>query len=194
MMGDPSYAEEVVNGDIHTTNQKAAGLDTRSQAKTFIYALLYGGGDAKVGSITGGGAETGRELKTRFFKALPALGKLIHVCQSKADDRGYLVGLDGRKLHSRSIHSSLNLLLQSTGALVCKQWLIEADKLFSERSLDVQWHAWVHDEAQVSCPPDQADAVGQAFQDAMRQTQAHFNFKCQLDTDFSVGSSWAETH
>ena len=194
MMGDPDYAKEVVSGDIHTTNQKAAGLETRSQAKTFIYALLYGGGDGKVGSITGGGAEEGRKLKTRFFKALPALGKLINICREKSEDRGFLVGLDGRKLHSRSPHSSLNLLLQSAGALVCKQWLIEADKLFSERNLDVQWHAWVHDEAQVSCPPDQADAVGQTFQDAMRKTQDHFNFKCQLDTDYSVGSNWSETH
>lgn len=68
------------------------------------------------------------------------------------------------------------------------------DKLFNERGLDVQYHAWVHDEYQLSCPPDQAEAVGQACQDAMRAVQAHFNFKCQLDTDYNVGKSWAETH
>ena len=194
MMGDPSYADEVVNGDIHTKNQEAAGLDTRSQAKTFIYALLYGGGDGKIGSIVGKGAEAGRALKTKFFTALPALGKLINVCQSKSEDRGFLVGLDGRKLHSRSPHSSLNLLLQSAGALVCKQWLLEMDKLFKERDLDVQFHAWVHDEVQLSTPPEQAEAVGQACQDAMRQVQDVFQFRCQLDTDFNVGRDWSETH
>jgi DNA polymerase I-like protein with 3'-5' exonuclease and polymerase domains len=193
-MGDPSYAEEVVNGDIHTKNQNAAGLPSRDQAKTFIYALLYGGGSAKIGSIVGKGAEAGQKLKDRFFKNLPALAALIDQCQLKAKTHGFLKGLDGRKLHCRSAHSSLNLLLQSAGALLCKQWLLEADKLFVERALDVQWHAWVHDEAQVSCPPDQADDVGQAFQDAMRKTQDHFNFKCQLDTDFNVGQNWAETH
>ena len=194
VMGDPSYAEDVVNGDIHTTNQNAAGLPTRDQAKTFIYALLYGGGAGKIGSIIGKGAEAGQELKDTFFSNLPALGELISQCQLKATKHGYLKGLDGRKLHCRSAHSSLNLLLQSSGALVCKRWLIEADRLFAERGLDVQWHAWVHDEAQVSCPPDQADAVGQTFQDAMRKTQDYFNFKCQLDTDFNVGQNWAETH
>ena len=194
VMGDPSYAEEVVNGDIHTTNQTAAGLPSRDQAKTFIYALLYGGGAGKIGSIVGGGAEQGQQLKDTFFSNLPALGDLMQQCQLKSQKHGFLKGLDGRKLHSRSPHSSLNLLLQSAGALVCKQWLLEMDKLFKERDLDVQFHAWVHDEVQLSCPPEQADDVGQACQDAMRAVQDHFNFKCQLDTDFNVGQNWAETH
>ena len=194
VMGDPSYAEEVVNGDIHAKNQTAAGLPSRDQAKTFIYALLYGGGSAKIGSIVGKGADEGTKLKNKFFKAIPALGRLIAACQSKAQAKGYLLGLDGRKLHCRSAHSSLNLLLQSAGALLCKQWGLEMDKLFTERGLDVQYHAWVHDEYQLSCPPDQAEAVGQACQDAMRAVQDHFHFRCQLDTDYNVGKSWAETH
>ena len=193
-MGDGSYAEEVVNGDIHTTNQHAAGLATRSQAKTFIYSLLYGGGDAKVGSVAGGGAKEGAALKAKFFSAVPALGKLIAQCQSKAENKGFLKGLDGRKLHCRSPHSSLNLLLQSAGAVLSKQWLVEMDKLFTERGLDVQFHAWVHDEVQLSCPEEQAQDVGQACQDAMRAAQAVFNFRCQLDTDFNVGANWSETH
>lgn len=194
IMGDPSYADDVVNGDIHTKNQEAAGLPSRDQAKTFIYALLYGGGAGKIGSIVGGGSEEGQKLKDTFFENIPALGRLIQQCQLKSQKYGHLKGLDGRKLHSRSPHSSLNLLLQSAGAVLCKQWGIEMDRLFKERGLDVQFHAWVHDEYQVSCPPDQADAVGQACQDAMRAVQDHFNFKCQLDTDFNVGQNWAETH
>jgi len=194
MLGDTEYAEEVVNGDIHTRNQHAAGLPTRDQAKTFIYALLYGGGNAKIGSIVGKGPQAGAKLKKRFFDAVPALGSLIEVCQIKSNERGHLIGLDGRKLHSRSPHSSLNLLLQSAGGILCKQWLVEMDPLFKERGLDVQWHAWVHDEVQLSCPPDQAEAVGQACQDAMRKVQEHFDFKCQLDADFSIGSNWSETH
>ena len=194
VMGDPTYAETVVNGDIHTANQEAAGLPTRDQAKTFIYALLYGGGAGKIGSIVGGGAEQGQQLKDTFFSNLPALGDLMQQCQLKSQKHGFLKGLDGRKLFSRSPHSSLNLLLQSAGAILCKQWLVEMDRLFQERGLDVQFHAWVHDEVQVSCPPEQAELVGQACQDAMRAVQDVFKFKCQLDTDFNVGSNWAETH
>lgn len=194
MAGDPSYAEEVLNGDIHTKNQEAAGLPTRDNAKTFIYALLYGAGDGKIGSIIGKGSKEGMALRTRFFKNLPALGHLISRVKKRATEKGYLKGLDGRQLHCRSPHSSLNLLLQSAGAIVCKKWVLECDRLFQERSLDVQWHAWVHDEIQVSCPEEQVDEVGQAAQDAMRCVQEHFKFRCQLDTDFNSGQSWAETH
>ena len=53
------YANEILNGDIHTTNQNAAGLETRNQAKTFIYSLIYGAGNAKIGSVVGGSANKG---------------------------------------------------------------------------------------------------------------------------------------
>ena len=55
-----AYADTVVNGDIHTENQKAAGLPTRNQAKTFIYGFLYGAGAGKIGSIVGKGAKKER--------------------------------------------------------------------------------------------------------------------------------------
>jgi DNA polymerase I-like protein with 3'-5' exonuclease and polymerase domains len=194
MAGDPSYAEEVVNGDIHTKTQEAAGLPTRDQAKTFSYALLYGAGNGKIGSIIGKGADEGKAIKARYFENIPALEVLIDSCQTKAKQRGYLKGLDGRQLHCRSPHSALNLLLQSAGALVCKQWIIECDRLFQDRGFDVQWHGWVHDEIVVSCPPDEAEAIGMACQDAMRATQSHFQFRCQLDVDHHVGPSWAEVH
>lgn len=35
-----AYAQVILHGDIHTENQKAAGLETRAQAKRFIYAFL----------------------------------------------------------------------------------------------------------------------------------------------------------
>jgi DNA polymerase I len=50
-MKDARYTDEILNGDIHTANQKAAGLLSRNTAKTFIYAFLYGAGAAKIGAI-----------------------------------------------------------------------------------------------------------------------------------------------
>lgn len=188
------YVDIVLNGDIHTVNQQAAGLPTRDNAKTFIYALLYGSGAAKLGSIIGKGAEAGQKLKDTFFEKTPGIAELVEEVAEKVVKRGWLKGLDDRRLYIRSPHAALNTLLQSAGAIVCKQWLLEMDKLFQERKLDVQFHAWVHDEVQLSCPPEEAEAVGQACQDAMRLVQQHFKFRCQLDTDFNVGSSWAETH
>ena len=93
---DGAYAREILEGDIHTANQNAAGLPTRNDAKTFIYALIYGAGDAKIGSIIGGKARQGKEIKERFFDQIPALHKLMKAAQFKANKAGKLKLLDGR--------------------------------------------------------------------------------------------------
>lgn len=50
-MNDPEYTKKLLEDDIHTVHQIAAGIDTRNKAKTFIYAWLLGAGDEKIGSI-----------------------------------------------------------------------------------------------------------------------------------------------
>ncbi|MAN63079.1 MAG: hypothetical protein CMI60_14165, partial [Parvibaculum sp.] len=70
------YAKQVLEGDIHTYNQKAAGLESRDQAKTFIYSTIYGGGDKRVGEIAGGNAKDGKRLKTQFERSVPAFKRL----------------------------------------------------------------------------------------------------------------------
>lgn len=35
-----AYREQILNGDIHSHNQRLAGLPSRKQAKGFIYAFL----------------------------------------------------------------------------------------------------------------------------------------------------------
>lgn len=154
------YAHTILNGDIHTMNQKAAGLTERNQAKTFIYAFLYGAGDAKIGKIIGGDASDGKRIKRKFLKATPAIKNLRDAVQNAIveTDRGkvirwkrhYLKGLDGRLLHVRSPHSALNLILQSAGALVCKKWIVRTEERLIQRGLKHGWDgdfaymAWVH--------------------------------------------------
>jgi DNA polymerase-1 len=189
------YGEEVVNGDIHTANQKAAGLETRNQAKTFIYAFLYGAGAAKIGSIVGAGSKHGQKLKDQFLKSVPALQQLISAV-SKACGRGHLVGLDGRLLHVRSEHSALNTLLQSAGALICKQWLVEVDKEIALRGWRnrAQQVAWVHDEIQVEVDEDIADEFGKMAVECIHKVGEFFNIKVPLTGEYKVGNNWASTH
>ena len=122
-MNDDNYTNEILNGDIHTANQVSAGLETRDQAKTFIYAFLYGGGDVIIGNITGGNRNTGKAIKQKFLDNTPAL-KILRERVTTAADRGFLKGLDGRKLFIRSAHASLNTLLQGAGAIVMKKALV----------------------------------------------------------------------
>ena len=194
------YAEILLGGDIHTENQKAAGLSTRNQAKTFIYAFLYGAGDAKIGSITGGASSEGRKLKQKFLRSLPALGRLVEAVQGAAK-RGYLVGLDGRHIHVRSSHAALNTLLQSAGALVCKKWLVYLEEDLNAAGLKHGWEgdyafcAWSHDECQIACrTPEVASYVAHAAKAMVEKAGNFFNFRCPTAGESKVGKTWADTH
>lgn len=198
------YGQAVVNGkssdgtDIHTMNQKAAGLPTRDMAKTFIYGFLYGAGDEKLGSIVKGSRQEGMKLRARFLKAIPALGKLTDAAKRTAKERGYLFGLDGRKLHVRSQHAALNTLLQSAGALVMKAALVIADWLLQAEGLvpgvDYELLLSIHDEYQMEARPDRAEQVGQILASAINAAGAFFNFRCPLAGEYKVGANWSDTH
>lgn len=196
-----AYGRVVCEGDVHTVNQQAAGLETRSLAKTFIYAFLYGAGDWKIGHTVQPLAQEdekkviGRKLKERFTKRTPGLEKLLEAVQAAAK-RGYLVGLDGRHLHIRSSHAALNTLLQSAGALICKQWMVEIDEQLSR----LGWHGkvqqlgWIHDELQFQCDPAIADDFGQLAVSAVGAAQEYFGIRVPLTGEYKVGSNWAECH
>ena len=190
-MNDEGFTYELLNGDIHTANQMAAGLESRPQAKTFIYALLYGAGDAKLGSVVGGNAKDGGRLRQSFFDNLPAF-KDLKDRVGRAAKRGYLKGLDKRKLFVRSEHAALNTLLQGAGAIVMKQALVNLQE--NIKDLDAHFVANVHDEWQIEAHKDVADKVGELGIAAIEQAGKDFNLKCELTGEYSVGTSWADTH
>jgi DNA polymerase I-like protein with 3'-5' exonuclease and polymerase domains len=190
-MDDEDFTYELLNGDIHTANQMAAGLESRPQAKTFIYALLYGAGDAKLGSVVGGDANDGGRLRQSFFDNLPAF-KVLKDRVSRAAKRGYLKGLDKRKLFVRSEHAALNTLLQGAGAIVMKQALVNLQE--SIKDLDAHFVANVHDEWQIEAHKDVADKVGELGVAAIEQAGKDFYLKCELTGEYNVGNNWADTH
>ena len=190
-MNDEDYTNEILNGDIHTTNQKLAGLESRNQAKTFIYALLYGAGDAKLGTVAGGGKGVGRNLRKSFIDNLPSFANLKSRI-ARASGKGYLKALDGRKLFIRSEHSALNTLLQGAGAIVMKKALVILnDKI---KDLDAHFVANVHDEWQIEVREDQAEKVGQLGVESIREAGEVLNLNCPLDGEYKIGDDWSETH
>tara|TARA_S200002703_G_scaffold106934_1_gene92908 strand:+ start:7546 stop:9276 length:1731 start_codon:yes stop_codon:yes gene_type:complete len=189
---DGKYADVVLNGDIHTETQKLAGLDSRDLAKRFYYCFLYGGGVKKIAQVTGKTVHEASKVKKRFLNNLPALNTLITNVQQAAA-RGYLIGLDKRNVKVRSPHAALNTLLQSGGAIVCKQWLVEFNKVAIEYD-DVQQVVWVHDEIQVECPEELALEIGELAVDAIKRTGEHFNLRLPLTGEYKVGDNWSETH
>lgn len=219
------YANAVVNGkkedgtDVHTVNQRAVGLNTRDAAKTFIYALIYGAGDFKLGCIVyddmteaqqakfnaSAGAKSrdralatlGKARRARLMDKLPALKKLTDTVKQKAKQSGYLRGLDGRLLHVRSEHAALNTLLQSAGAVAMKQALVFLDddlNAHPTRLGGTKFVANVHDEFQMETSPQHATELGTLAANAIVRAGEHFNLRCPLAGAFDVGANWSETH
>jgi len=192
-MNDEGYTNEILNGDIHTTNQLAAGITTRDQAKTFIYAFLYGAGDAKIGSIVGGNAQDGKRLKEKFLQNTPALGRLRERV-GVASGRGYVLGLDRRRVAIRSSHAALNSLLQSAGAIIMKKALCLLDEYAILWGLDYHIIGNIHDEIQTEVREDQAERFGRLATSCVEAAGLFYRLNCPLAGDYKVGQTWAETH
>jgi len=192
-MDDNDYTEEILNGDIHTANQMAAGLQSRDSAKTFIYAFLYGAGDSKIGSIVGGSAKAGASLKAKFLDNTPALKTLRRRVDSQSS-KGWLRGLDGRRLIIRSQHAALNVLLQSAGAIVMKQALLLLDKYAKSYNINFKFVLNVHDEFQCEVEESKADMFGSLAVDCIKRAGTDFQLNCPLDGEYKIGNNWAETH
>jgi len=191
--------------DIHTYNQEMFGVPTRDIAKRLLYGLLYGCGALKAGTIIDPNEKDeivlrnlGSAALNSFMKGIPALKKLKDKIANNIAARGYLIGLDGRPLFCRSDFKGLNVLLQSSGALIMKQVVIELHKkmygLGYIYSHDWQQNAMIHDEAQVSCPPVMVDTLTAVALEAFPAAQQFFGFQCPIEGDAHVGYSWDQTH
>ena len=207
-----SYAQKILEGDIHWHNAQALGLVGKDEvkdlenehhmwarnkiAKRFIYAFMYGAGDGKLGEIVGGDEAKGAELRKTFLKALPAMKILIDTVKHTAKERGYLYGIDKRKLPVRSQHSALNTLLQSAGAVAVKKaTCILWEDLIKEGLSDyVQQVAHVHDEYQLLVREGYETQVGEIAVNAFRKAGEYFHFRLPLDGEYKIGHNWAETH
>jgi DNA polymerase-1 len=192
-MNDQEFTDVLLKEDIHTRNQIASGLATRPQAKTFIYAFLYGAGDAKIGSIVGGTSRDGAELRSRFLRNTPAL-ETLRTRVGTASKRGWLRGLDGRKLFVRSEHSALNTLLQAAGAIVMKKALVILDEQAKSLGIDYKLVGNIHDEIQSEVATEQAEMFGKLAVESIKEAGVSFGLRCPLDGEYQAGDTWAETH
>lgn len=194
----------IENGDIHTFTQNALGFETRKQAKTFEYAYLYGAGKQKLADGLSQGTghtvtvqDVNKYIK-KFTDALPGLEELHNNLREQFRNKGTITGLDGRELHARSEHSLLNLLLQSSGAVVMKYCLVcfkeELDKVDMKLHTDYSFLLNVHDEIQAEVKPDKIELYKECAQRAVDRTNKELKLNCRLQIDIKVGKSWAECH
>jgi DNA polymerase I len=199
--------------DIHTYNAKLFGIfdgdgdipkATRDLSKRLIYALLYGAGAKKVGSVIDISAaeqdqyEIGKRTIDTFYRNLPAIKKLKDKIDERITTKGYLIGIDGRHLQIRSRHSALNQLLQSTGAISVKKATTILYNDLSQAGLrwgiDYAFVAHVHDEIQALVKPEYIQAFKDISIDSFRKSGEYFNLRCPFTGEAREGKNWMETH
>ena len=193
-MQDEEWTEELLNGDIHQKNADAAGI-TRPQAKTLIYATLYGAGPAKIGGIVGGGSKEGNEVLFRFYQNTPKLRVLMDKV-SRIAAKGHIPGLDGRRLLVRHEHAALNTLLQGCGAIIAKQWCVQAHQMFREEGIDsfVKQVAIVHDEIQIEAKEEYAHRVGEIMETSAQIAGEKLGCRVPIQAESKIGLTWLDCH
>ena len=192
-MDDKDFIKEILDGDIHTANQRAAKLKSRNQAKTFIYALMYGAGDEKLGKVVGGNTSDGKRAREHFFSNKPSFKSLRDRVQ-RAANKKYLKGLDGRKQYIRNNHAALNTLLQGAGSIVMKKGLSMLTNRLELSMTPFKFVANIHDEWQIEVSECRANKVGTLAVQSIIDAGNHFNLRCPLDGEFKIGRDWSETH
>ena len=152
--------------DIHSINARKLGID-RTAAKSFSYAAIYGAQPKKLSKMLGITEAKGKQLFNEYWEAVPALKELKANLETywKSTGNKYIMGLDGRRLVTRSKHSLINVLFQSGGAVVAKwstvriaQRMEEMGMLgnpfeYTEKDLKVWMMTAVHDEVQYAVHP-----------------------------------------
>jgi len=205
---DGEYARVVTNPDIdiHVYNQERFGVATRDISKRLLYACLYGAGNLKAGTIIEPNEKdedvlrkAGRTAINSFMEGVPALKQLKEKIDSNLAHRGHLIGLDRRILYCRSAFKGLNVLLQSAGAILMKQVVINIHNNIEQNLGLLHGKDWeqvlmIHDEVQIVCKPQYTESIREQAMIAFPQAQNFFGFQCEIEGDSRVGSNWAETH
>jgi DNA polymerase I len=195
------YAEIVATGDVHTYHLEACAphVKTRDAMKTTIYAYCFGAMDGKLGKINGGSKALGTKIRQRLLSKIPALGEVDKRLKLQSA-KGYIRGLDGRRIYVKQDRLALNYALQSWEAIVCKTWMVLFFNNMERRGYRFGWDGdfvivgWVHDELQVAVRQGLETEVGDMLVRLAKRVQEFYKLKVALDSSYKVGNNWAETH
>ncbi|MCP8305393.1 MAG: hypothetical protein H3Z50_08030 [archaeon] len=201
ILGHTKLADAIMGRDFHQVIFEALdGLCTSRQAsKKPEYAFFFGAQEKKLGQsidnkpLSWSFEKAGKEVIGLMRKNIPGIIE-VREALNKAAKRGYIKGLDGRKLFIRKPHAALNTYTQGNGAICCKTAMIKQVQYAKEQGLDAMQVGFYHDETQTDVAPNDAELFGHLAVQAIRDTGTMFNLKVPLDGNSKIGNNWAETH
>ena len=189
------YAEVLLHGDIHQENANKIGV-SRKLVKTISYAFLYGAGDQKLGMSYDKqlspekAKKKGKEIRKAYIDAIPGLEKLLEGVH-KASEKGFVRGIDKRKILVDSKHKSLNYLIQGSSAVLAKKWMLLTHENLPPTAKQL---AFVHDELQFECKEEDVEDLKFLLELSATQAGEYYNLRCPIAAESKSGSTWADVH
>lgn len=202
MINNEDFNDIVLEGDIHTFLWKPVEhlVKSRNDHKSVLYAMMYGAGDGKLASLATAipeGRRTnkhGAALRKNIETTIPNFGKIIESVKTAAA-RGYLRGLDGRRIYTgKSNKDALNRWIQSTAAIIFKKWIQLSTLKIREKALDCEHVLFMHDEIQSFCRNDHVEQAKNILLSTIQDTGDFFKLNIRIDGEAKVGNNWSDTH
>ena len=135
-------------------------------------------------------AKKGKEIRSAYVDAIPGLKELLEAVH-KASERGYVYGLDHRRILVDSRHKSLNYLLQGSAAIIAKRWMVLANEHLPETARQL---AFVHDELQFEAESHEVDDLKFLLELTAIQAGEYYNMRCPVAAESKSGTTWADVH
>lgn len=212
-LGDKSFIDTLLNGDIHQYNADILTevvrrilsnkdfVVKRAQAKRILYAFLFGASGAKLWSYIFGNLDevNGKKLKDGFLSAVPGfkalLDKLnkVFTATSKNGNFGYIPSIAGNKVFVDSRHKLLVYLLQSAEKITCAAALMVAMQRFEEEGIPYIPCIFYHDEIDFQVPEEYKERAAEIGKQAFADGPKLFGIEI-MSGDAKIGKTWYDVH
>lgn len=204
-INDTEFTEAIVNGrkdnntDPHSLNANILGC-TRDQAKRFLYAYLLGGGVSKLSEVLGRNRQEGQQAVDTFIKRYSGLSFLKRKVIPTDAERGYFIGLDGRRVPIPGVavgdrrHLCMSGYLQNGEAIIIKLAAIKARPLIEQ--LGAEFVDIVHDEYVIESPNNVAVAeeIKAIVCRCIADVGSELKLNCPMKGDGKIGNTWFAIH
>jgi DNA polymerase I-like protein with 3'-5' exonuclease and polymerase domains len=194
-MGDDNFTKQVLEGDIHQMNADIIGC-SRNEAKRFIFAYLYGAGAQKLSGYINQSVDQTRKSINKYKKALPRLVSLINKCNAAIEERGFILGLDGRKimLSPQDRHKALNYLIQGAEAVVMKYTVNMIHEELARAGIDSRILLFYHDEVTYEVKEEQAEQAQEIIIRCFEEAPKQLGVNIMTCGDCKIGNDYYDVH
>jgi len=209
----PTLKEAFAQGeDIHARTAKEmfgeVNRDTRAQAKTINFAILYGISRWGLAGRLEVEPDEAQAMIDTYFQRFPGIQRYIHETLETVRERGYSETLFGRKtwfprINSKNVaerqgseRAAINAPIQGTSADIIKRAMVRMMPALDDAGLGhVRMLLQVHDELVFELPEGDVAAASPIIERVMAEAAGPaVKLDVPLDIEIGTGISWDAAH